>query len=102
MSDGKKVKVVVPDELLEQFPPEEREDMKAKLVAQFENMDPDDPPGERVEQLPAGTTTCPKCGKPLSLAVAYCQIQGQEPVDLFDCWPCDKGYAVPTTIQGTA
>lgn len=100
MSDDEKpLTVVIPDELLEKLPEEERAGVREEILDLFADFDPENPPGDVVEEIPAGTTHCPVCGTKLEVICRNREVPGQDPVDFYDCGPCDRGFMSPTVVQ---
>ena len=93
------LKVIIPDELLAKFPPEEREAVRAKILEQFEGVDPDDLPGELVPELPKGATNCPQCNGLLDIVGLNREVPGMPAIDILTCGPCDLDFVSPTRIQ---
>ncbi len=94
---GKKLQIKGLDAALKAIPEEHRDEARTAILSAFENFDPENPPGQRVLQVPKGTRVCPNCGGPLDEGAV---IGGQEshvpdhPRQLLlDCPACDQTFS---------
>jgi len=94
MSKPKKRKLEIKnlEEALLNLPEEERDEARKEILNMFENMDPENPPGEKVEHLPKTTSTCPSCGGGLVLKSTVTLPEETKPVQILDCPKCDKAF----------
>lgn len=99
MSNDKPFKIENLDEVLAKVPPEDREALKTEIAEMFADFDPNEPPGEPVLEIPAGTTHCPKCGTRLEEVFRNRKVGDMPPFDLLACRPCDDDFVAPTLIQ---
>lgn len=79
------------EKALASVPEADRDQLEAKIREAFANFDPKNPPGETLDVLPAGTTTCPKCREALDLVCAA--ADGHDCI--YNCDRCDTSFAVP-------
>jgi hypothetical protein len=67
----KPVKISNLDEVLKNLPEEDREGLRAEILKLFENVDPENPPGDPVIPLAPGQVACEKCGGDLKCEHVY-------------------------------
>ena len=91
MGMRKTMKIEVPPGVMDDVPEGEREGLMEQLRELFTNFDPENPPGEPVQELPPGATTCPACGSALTAGPTV-------PLDgavllIYDCSSCDRVFS---------
>lgn len=82
------------EEALLNVPEEERDELRKTLTEQFEDFDPENPPGKPIlEMSPGPNPKCPECGNALEkVSVLPCPEPPNEPVELWECDRCDQPY----------
>ncbi len=92
----KPVEVIIPDEALAAFPPEDRERVREEIREMFEGFDPENPPEDmrEVVVLPEGVSECLSCKTPVRKVqtMTLPEDAGGETLDLFECPRCDIPY----------
>lgn len=86
------------EKALSNVPAEQRSSLVEEIVAELEDFDPEDAPGERVQQLPAGIRSCPACAGELLELGLFPNPNGGG-VCILECEECDATYCEePATL----
>lgn len=91
----KKPTIIIPDELLAEFPIDQQDKLKKDTHELFAG----NPSCEPVPELQAGATHCPLCGKELTVIRRNRKVPGRGPIDILACFPCDEDFVTPTSVQ---
>lgn len=100
MTTPKKITLEGIDAALEQFPEEERAEVRQEIEKMFENFDPEHPPGRAVPHLSQHTRECPTCKGLLTDIMGKSAALPNEDgaftvVQLMECRACDASYSMP-------
>lgn len=87
---AKPKKIEIDKGAFDSIPEAEREEAMKAVLEAFKDVDLDDLPGQRVMQLPPGTTECPACK---GLLVVAARVQGGV---ILDCEDCDVAFMTET------
>ena len=80
---------------LDAIPSEEQKEVRNAIEEAFEDFDPNNPPGQPVTALPAGSTTCPRCRAPLDFLGPSVEGHGGVAFEFAECEKCDRPFMVP-------
>lgn len=88
---GKKWTIHGLEKALESVPEQERASLAEAIRDELSDFDPENPPGELVLPVPAGTRTCPSCSRTLVELGVMPQPDG-ESVCILECEGCDETF----------